>query len=355
MKRQPLLADVYLAQGDDPAIETKVARRAFDALLEAKRFVFDREACVYLGEMIRDVPEVIAHGQDFAIPPFKTMWIELPYFRDFFRVVTSKEPDADADERVGYLFDGPRVYCFAEATGRDYGAGFKRSCGINPIRYRLNQPFTAAEEAAVLQAIGQQAPILDLYYWGETASYWLHGEKDLYTGRKYSYKPELMDLRANHSFDFVSKVLDLKQGWERFYNGSAGDLRNIIAVLVFLNQTSMVRYEDEIAPERTIVKGKTRTLVRHRVIRLRLNPVADIRKRYLGRIGGTGVRREHDVRGHFCHNEAGRSEACDHDWLETGVHQWRCLLCPGKRWWKKEHRRGKKKLGEVKTQYEVTE
>src|SRR5262245_34922568 len=110
-KREPLLADKILSGSMHyGAVKSSWCDRVIDTLLTAKRFVLDSQAAVYLAQMIRDNPRIIADAQDFAIPPFERMWIEFP-FEAFFTTLTGRFLDSTGDTRVGYLFDGPVVRC----------------------------------------------------------------------------------------------------------------------------------------------------------------------------------------------------------------------------------------------------
>lgn len=357
-KRKPTLADLYLLMRGENYYHSKQTAFVRDSLLEAKRFVLDKDAALYFAEMCRDVPEAIAYGQDFAIPPFQKMWIEMPY-REFYETTTGEKSDGNGDTRTGYLFVGPRVYCVASAV-RD---GVEQA-GLSPIVYRLNQPFSQQEEFEAAVMMNTSRLGMDFFYWGTSADKWVpHTQPKTEEGRRLVIEAEVLEenryllhsLRANHSWQWTGDPEYIKEGWAKLYEGSAGDLRIIIGLLYYMNQTSMIRYEDEIGHARIMLGNKPKTLVKHSVVHLKLNPVPDIRKRLLT-LGTTGRHhREHDVRGHFCHNEAGRSLTCNHDWLETKVNQWRCLACEGLRWWKREHRRGKKKEGHVETTYEVHE
>ena len=168
--------------------------------------------------------------------------------------------------------------------------------------------------------------------------------------------------RANHSMRFEhAKDADpeLVDRLAKFVFGQcAGDLRNVIALLLFLNRTSAERVERDVESRPAMVRRKPSTLLKHTVISLRLNPIPKIRAAFGV---GSAWRREHDVRGHFCHDERARTSWCvtgtsTHDWSEQArsqSRQWRCLKCGGLRWWKDDFKRGRKDVGEVVSSYEV--
>jgi len=55
------------------------------------------------------------------------------------------------------------------------------------------------------------------------------------------------------------------------------------------------------------------------------------------------------------HDAAARTQDCAHQWSEIDHRHYRCLLCGGQKWHRKEHQRGKRDVGRVKQMYEVTE
>jgi hypothetical protein len=93
-----------------------------------------------------------------------------------------------------------------------------------------------------------------------------------------------------------------------------------------------------------------------------LNPIPTLRLMGTERESGV-VKRRHEVRGHYCHNETGRSRECVHEWT-VDFHEdddpndpdhWKCKSCGGKRWWRVEHHRGSAEVGfVVKDKYSVT-
>jgi hypothetical protein len=345
VKRQPLLFDEFMAC--KPKLEQEVKAFSFlrGRMADAKVFAMDEDAAKYAAHMIHDHPEAIAHDQEFAIPPFKKMFIELPY-PEFFKIMGGvPRNDGTEDRRIGYFYDGPRVYVLAAGTVEH------RYAAAVPLRYKLNEMFEFAEETKLASMCGTSRLGLDSYFWGSCAE-------------KVNQLGLLRTLRANHScefwfaqewFDDFGEISDkqVRHNVARVMTSSAGDLRNIIALPLFLNRVREVIYEEDIPPAPSFVYAKPRTLTRHSVVHVRLDPAPLLQKIYSGPHGHIW-RREHDVRGHFCHNKMWRDHDHDHQPTEYDVNQWRCMLCGGLKWWKKEHRRGKQEVGKVKTTYEVS-
>src|SRR6478752_6317812 len=91
--------------------------------------------------------------------------------------------DGTEDERIGYFYDGPRVYVLSASTrAHDYPAAV-------PIRYRMNQQFDLKEEYMITDALEESRIALDSYFWGSCAP-------------KVNALGLLRSLRANHSMEF---------------------------------------------------------------------------------------------------------------------------------------------------------
>lgn len=354
-KREPLLADKFLAMEYNRTVPRGYWDSSRSNLMLAKRFVLDHGASIYCAEMIKQCPRIIADAQDFAIPPFQRTYIELPLV-DWYERITDRRADPTGDQRIGYLIVNNDVRCFAENA---------EEAGIFPIEYHLNQPFSLQQEFALVQKLGTSRLGLDLFYWGESAKDFGFGN-DWKVNRQRDTEMDdwqregLRSLRANHSFSVHLpshprySEEQLPEIWDNFRQGAGGDLRNIIALLIFLNRTSRVRVEREMPFKRQMVYRKPVNLLKHRVITIHVNPVPKL----LHIAAGEGIRRRlHDVRGHFCHNEVARTNHHEHDWQEDAEAdhlRWTCV-CGGLRWWRKEHKRGHEDKGIVTSEYKVKE
>jgi len=100
MKRTPLLFDQFMAN-TKPQLEME--RKPFEFLrnrmVGAHVFTLDHEATRYMANMIQAHPEAIALDQEFAIPPFKKMFVEFPY-PEFFTIMGGHHRgDGSEDER----------------------------------------------------------------------------------------------------------------------------------------------------------------------------------------------------------------------------------------------------------------
>lgn len=343
-KRRPLLVDEFLATKMVPWPDKQEERRILavrNNLREAKKFVLDEQAALYAAQMIRDHPIAIAHDQEFAIPAFPRMYIEFPYPKFFETLGGSNVHDPImGDTEVGYFIDGPRAYVLSRVWGGTENDEARKKLGCQhmmmPMSYTLNQPLTLEQELDVCQRAQISRAGIDVLFWGSS----------------YEKLPrsEAVALRANHGFEhwYAKDVDDLL---DPLFTSCAGDLRNIIALMLFLNRTKEVHFEEQIGPGQAFIHAKPAVLTRHSVVRLKLDPKPLFKKLY----GHGGVwRRRHDVRGHFCCDKIAHAHDHDHDWQEYGVHQWRCMGCGGKKWWRKAHSRGHLEKGVVVTEYSVT-
>lgn len=390
VKREPLLVDKWLA--DSETIGTrKFTETTKDSLRLAKRFVLDDQATRYCAEVIREAPRIIADAQDFAIPPYHRTYIEFP-FKTWFRGITGREPDGTSDDRVGYLFVGNTLRVLVST---DKGVNADRPL-LYPLEYELWRPWSDDEQLAAMKLYDVNPVSMDIFFWGESALRYLPGEwvtnqtfdvdtekachasetghvvhvlkniKDRFGEKEFNEHAGewdaagLRSLRENHRFTMVLRDKDKgrePEFWKILCQGSSGELRNAIALLLFLNRTQKIRVERE-EPMLTnrMYKRRLIPLLKHRVITLHVDP----KPRLLKLVAGEGIRRRlHDVRGHFCHNRIARESHHEHEWIEAqeghmSEMQWYCE-CGALRWWRHEHQRGAIQQGIVNAEYKVVQ
>lgn len=365
MKREPTLADLLLSwDGNKVATAAAWYSAGIDNLRTCKQLVLDAQAAQYLGDMVRDHPRIIADAQDFAVPMFDRMWIEFP-FRPYFKATTGDTPDGTSDMKIGYLFDGPVVRVASHGFDK---LSQKWVYGFVPVEYVLHRPMSNYEELDLAGRLGTSRVGLDLWFWGESAYNWTDGTR---TFRPSDFdeagtawdKASMRALRDNHTVRLPPmRSKGDEAHFKELMQGSAGDLRNIVSLLLFLNRTHDVHVVKDIGHGRGFVGNKLRPFMAHRVISLRMNP----QPRWQKMVAGEGVhRRLHDVRGHYAHDKAARA-GCLHGadlvelkdfgdlWVEYKPLHWRCKGCGGERWWRKSHTRGSLDDGLVAATYAVT-
>ena len=188
----------------------------------------------------------------------------------------------------------------------------------------------------------------------------------------------LRSLRAHHRLDLLpidkNRFIVPKRLTDLLYGG-AGELRNIIAMLLMLNRPTITQYRNTTPASRGWLKGKIIPYFSHTTVTISLDAVATLR--LIGTPAGEAVpRRAHEVRGHFCHDEVARNflriagclhewQRCHDDWtpwpdgphdpIPLRLNHWACKTCAGKRWWRPKHMRGDATRGFVVKDYAVTE
>lgn len=335
MKRTPTLADQFIQTKLDGFYKNQT-KAAQQDILEAKRFILDEQAALYVADMIKEYPRIIADAQDFAIPPFTKTWIEFP-FAPFWESINGLESDDNADGTMGFLITGNRVRVIV--GGKTHTDGM-----LMPHEYHLWNPMSIDEELDLVHKVNTSRIQLDMLYWGEAINK-LYAEKD---------KEGLRALRENHRIHFPEKDPETASMlWDRVIMKSGGDLRNIIAILLFLNRTREIQIVDAVPHARGIIKNKASTYLSYNKITIKLNPAPLLKKL----VPGEGIwRKLHDVRGHFCHDKRAREAGhlwCTHEWIEFEPLKWSCERCNGKRWWRNEHKRGSDEKGIVISEYNV--
>lgn len=337
--KTPLLADEYLASStfmEDyyDRHERNFGKTTRANLLLAKRFVLDDTAAEAIGIMIREQPLVIANAIDFAMPPFEKCWVELP-FDMLYRGITGRSVSRNHAYRIGFLFVGNTV---RSILNEGQGAGPV----LAPLEYLRNVPWKDGEESRFATSFGLSPEDMDNFIWGI-------GEGS---------EEGLQAMRERHSARLIFKVspkvsAEMQQEKVEF----VGDMRNFIAMLLFINRTRAVQRRYDVPHQHTVSRSRSGVLLSHTVITLSGDPLPIVERL----VPGESVwRRLHDVRGHFCHDRVTRESPCDeHQWEEDVTDhrnlRWKCTTCGGQRWWRKEHKRGHEDKGLVTSEYRVKE
>jgi hypothetical protein len=362
--REPTLADYFIAEQAnmmDKAVGEKTIAALQAKARQAHKFVFDEEASIRVGEVVRDIPDLIIREAQFARAPFEVTWIEYDAFH-FWSTVNGREPDEKSDTKVGFLIDHNRVNVVA------MGEEDKRRThtGLYPIAYHLNTEWPVEDQLRFAHNASTSRMGLDFWMWGETAGKLLQaGETD-----------KLRALRDSHMAEFILRPDFLANLVKRnrlvgFLDKSAGDMRNMIAFLLMLNRPSIVQYKNTLPKWHGFIGNKVKPFFSHTTVNVSLDAVAVLN--LVGTPKGEEVgRRRHEVRGHYCHDKGARDymriAGCIHDWQPTHkdwtpwpdakadeADNWRCGTCDGKRWWRAEHHRGTAQTGFVINDgYQVT-
>jgi len=344
--REPTMADRFVAAKLSFPTMTRFARDAQHKARLAEKFVFDTEASARVGIVLRDVPELLVEQIQFARPPFDLCWIEYDVETIFNmlnpdRVWTS---DDTRDMRLGLLIEHHRMVVVAEdAQGR---------FGFMPMVYHLNTEWKLDEQLVFAEQLGVSRIGIDLWLWGAAAPKLIANGK-----REY-----LRVLRDTNRAELLLPVPPDKA--VALHNGTVGDFKNHVGMLLMLNQPSLTQYA--LVPRtRGWIGHRPKPYMAHREVRVASDPVPRVRQ--LSHGGGEGsLRRRHRVRGHYCTNAQARSGGCIHQWQAAGAEwkpvavavgddpeRWVCDVCGGRRWWRADHARGDAGLGWVEHTYRV--
>lgn len=379
--RKPTLADRLLHQpGRSPWATVSQQARCRDQLQRAKKFVLDEAAAAWLAQSIRECPRLIADAQDFAIPPFETMWIEMP--RAVFAPQEVQSMEGVSELRMGFLIEGSAVRPAASGL-----AGGERPAGVEfaPHEFVLDRPLDDVETTRLYREFGIHPFDFDMFCWGYTAFTTLIADdpflRETVCGdvandiednpvlderlRQRWASSGMSAMRERHGLRLnVDESVDIepRRIWPRIRHTFDGGLSALLATLIFLNRTADLQTVQEVGFGRAMIDRKPRPLAAHRVVSLRLNPMPRLRSLSLS-AGPGASRRLHDVRGHWCHDQLARA-GCVHGierlldfgefWVEEAPLRWKCSACGGRRWWRHEHSRGSAEKGVVAQSYRVT-
>jgi hypothetical protein len=351
-KHEPILADQLAAISRGKIdLPPKVDLRAVQARIRrAERMVFDTAASQRVGAVLRDIPELLIEQIQFARAPFDLCFIE--YKSDVvWEAVSGYESNKDdrtSDEVVGLLIDHNRVSVFSRTYGGRYS--------MLPWVYHMNTEWPLQDQLRFCEAAGISRLGIDMWLWGGTANHFMaRGQLD-----------RLRVLRDTTMVEFLYPLANYKN--RKIFHSTNGDYKNIVALLLMLNQPRVTQYL-HVPPRRGWIGNKPKPFLSHHNVTVSLD--AQARVIVLSEKGEGELRRRHRVRGHYCHDQTARDYAriagCVHEWqpmdedwepwpdapLDEREH-WKCRVCDGKRWWRIAHERGAEEKGYVEHQYQVT-
>lgn len=330
----------------------------------ARKFVFDEDACRRIAHVVATIPDLLVREMQFARAPFDLTWIEWPSWH-YWMALRDQNPGKfdsqgqwgnteTADYANGFLIDHNRINVIT--------AGTKRNPDLAPqltaMQYRLNTEWPVDEQLEFARRAGASRLVVDNILWGSTY--------DLLT------PDERRTLRAHNVVEYVPFNPKWPETWTHHMadagmqlavRGSVGELRTIIALLLILNRPSLAMYR-HVPSTRRFYRGRVIPYMSHTTVNIPIDPVPTLR--LIGTPAGESVlRRWHEVKGHYCHDKTARDFAriagCLHefkptyeDWTPVGdnyprdqVNHWVCAVCEGKRWWRSAHGRGTAEVGFV--------
>ncbi len=288
------------------------AHHAANRMRHARPFVITERAAERVRDAMQTYPEMIAEHSQFALAPFDNMWIEFPARVMLEGSRLSGEGimgNPTSDVTVGYLITNNVVSIVAE--GEDLQPNFL------PIRYGLHRPMSLTEQGQAAAWFQVTRIQLDPFLWGHSMYDTLDAEH-----RRM--------LRAQHTLDISDftegRIPSSARTAYNTYRGSAGELRNILAVLLMINQPAKVIGVREVPRQRGLVKGKPMAYWGHSLIDIDLDRRRKVNVLAKPRRGSSNFQmRWHEVRGHYFHRWA-RGADHAHEWIgdiERELH-WTC-------------------------------
>jgi len=343
---EPLFADRILASTPRQIhMEPRKAAIYQDKIRKAEKMVFDTEASIRIGEMLRDIPELLVEQIQFARAPFENCWIEY----DSLAVWNILSPGRDIkhspwdnsyDTTVGLLIDHNKVNVWSLPASGDFGMlGFT---------YYLNTEWLLEDQLDWCEKTGMSRLGIDMWLWG---SLWSH----FHNSGQHEYLRKLRDT-TKVELDFPKGMALNPKSLEQPLQGTQGDFKNTVAILLALNQPRVTNYI-QVPRRRGWIGNKNKPFMSYHSVKVALDAVAQTKLLSQGD-GQSMLRRGGHVSGCYCHNKTARDYAriagcihdwgpCDDDWEYIGpkaaltltVNHWQCRVCDGRRWWRKEHDR----------------
>lgn len=322
-KREPLLVDKLLMHRHNwapPGVNLRTVHR----------FALDDEAGEYVGYLTRTVGEMMLEHHLLARPPYERTWIEMGQ-EAYWLGLSEIPPARAADQKVGFLFDGPYVYVAAEASDKALDL--------------TGDPFTAS--------------------WLPLRYSCVHGpqveNREYMTGVFLGSVPKVSDRLATEisnrwSISYHGPLVQYPALRRQLETGMAGDLKRAIILMLMLTRPREVLFDTRgVGHARALNRGHARTYLAHHVLSKSLNAPRAV-KMLRGAYPSGRHHRRHEVAGHWCQSRK-VGKGCVHEWepAEFGdVDRWHCRKgCGAKMWWRPAHERGDAALGYVTKEYSV--
>lgn len=353
-KREGMLLDTIQSSKDHYLHFPQSHNHVLEARYRAKRFVFSNEVTIAIAEMLRENPqEFLINNVQFALPPYETCYIEFdlevflkalgaPTTSDLERWRSSGKPD----KSIGYLFDNNHLYVLT--TNAD------DECGIvTPISYTFDKHHAMAKSAVCAmpsntEGLGKNDFVLALYLAG------------LVTNEKIDISREVEDYlvekfkvwfdSSHPRFANYDKDPKLQEAIHVFLQTTAGDIKNWLCFMLWINQPSIVHFEG-VALRRGWVGNKHLPFLAHNIVRLRKDVT---RRRMIGALMPRQSPRRHEVRWQY-KNYNKPPFGCEHEWpiMPDEKGRWHCPKCGQWRIRVEKYERGDASKGYVTKEYKA--
>jgi hypothetical protein len=353
-----IIDDALAHKGGTKFIDRKIVDRLFPLKISAKRFVFSPEASQTIGRFAFECGDIIVNNRQFAKRPYEQMYIEFDakaFFKDFRdqgllysqqkAAAASKKLNEDQeDSRIGYLLDGDKIYSFAERSITD---GLPPQIML-PLLFKLVAPGEhAGRDSAPLDLSRYREPVADkqsLLEWFRLGT--AYGT----TMHSISSEEQRLQMLDQVSFHWIGAAPMQPPLMTEILRNHSGEMRNVLALLLWLNQPSRIHLVNEPLRSR-ISRGKRVVYNQHHVVTLKLGPKVTVRSALRFEDRASPIR--HEVRGFWQHY--GGNKNCTHAWTafpdENG--HFVCQKCSRLRYWIKEFVRGDATKGFATSEYAV--
>lgn len=331
----------------------------------AKRFIFSDQASDLAGRFAFECGDLVLKNRQFAIPPYNDCYIEMNSRKFLSHAPNKTSTDATSDTRLGYLISGKDLFVFAQGFVNNQ----KLISGIGLASYQLFQPgvnpltdeptiisrgpIDGLPRGSLLQvrATSSSNAVIRLpkvdrdLAWNFLVLALGNSVKDL--ASEEQRQAILGEFRLQLTYQEMEYGVD---SLNELVSSSAGDIRNVWTLLLWLNQPGRVVYSDQPAGHR-LIGGKRVNYMASKVVEIELGRTKIIRNAMKFEDRESPVR--HQVRGAF-HHSGGNLE-CGHDWplMPNDDGHWQCKSCGRIRWWVKDHMRGDATKGYNDSKYEV--
>jgi len=326
----------------------------------AMRYFISDEVVVKVAGLVKDYPNFLVHNYQFALPPYPCTYIEFNV--DLFLKELGAPTSADLaehatsrDQNLGYLIDGSRISVLANGISGSEMT-YKHEVGASMINYTMGDVHNPGSKMIYFNDMTDQLPdrlktfiksrreIEVAFFFGST-----------FTNERARWTPEIVhDLTSRfHVWIDGTVAKNTKNGEEVadiLREGSVGDVRNMLAMLLWINQPKLVEFE-RVGAHRGWYNHRNIAYAAHHVVKLRHGLTT--RKIMRALQGDRRTPRRHEVAAFW--RNFNKHPGCIHEWPiypdENG--HWTCPRCGQWRTRVQDHMRGDASLGFVTKQYKV--
>lgn len=296
----------------------------------ARRYLFDDGVVEKVGALVHEYPTLFFRNYQFAIPSFETIYIEFDHkkWMEGIGYPDSVLEDNGNDLRVGYMLHKGTLAVIGNTTSQPDPMPL-------PLLWTLDYRKTY--------------PDRDMFPMNMVDSLFFSVALGSTFGKE-GMTQEIMDDLKRRITLWLPRGMN-KTTVQAMLRGSAGEIRVLLCLLLWLNQPKIIDYVD-VPHKRGMTRRGPITYMKHTVVKLK----PGVLKKQMMR-GLTGPRRpprRHEAAGSLrtwgapaagCPNPDG-----GHPWPilpdDNGV--WHCPKCPAKRKWWPKYEKGDASLGFVK-------